>query len=460
MENNSCEKIRNPPIHFDKTTVKYLSNPVVPLPALNNGLEPIDTHKDSNGEEFILVDRLDDKVCSQLPNVAKDEDPPTFAQLPDGTWLQFDPRLNLNDNTVQRPLPDGGGIVPILTKDYAQCANVARSLFNEDDCILSSEPTVCTGSYSKPNIVIGLNADSIVAIHNITGLYLYAVKGLPLRSDGDTVASACLPGTKSRWEIKPSSECTATTLDSETLSALTYLLSNSADTNSFIRDITFPSVGTSCSSSATETLEDVSVIIGAQCFQRVHPEHMSVFDMTYCTRDDNPCSLTLIGSINAIREPMDRHRYVFFDYLAQSDVFWDLMFHRFTKIGRFGDSIVFRDLTDNMQLDEVAKYFGGADSFTNSGVIVCGSVNEVANDPFLGDHFDVHTGFDTSFNLYTQREKTWLSVALKANDQLRQRVAWALAQVLVVVPSQVGEWWCTWCSGFMFRQTSYSYLLL
>ena len=33
----------------------------------------------------------------------------------------------------------------------------------------------------------------------------------------------------------------------------------------------------------------------------------------------------------------------------------------------------------------------------------------------------------------------WTMIALQASDQLRQRVAFALAQILVVVPDQIGD---------------------
>ena len=102
-----CTPLLNPPIYFD-TNVTHLPNPVVSLPAIDNGLEVIDAHKDSNGEEFILVDGLNGAICSQLPDVHHEKEAPIFGQLPDGTWLQFDPRADLTENTIENPLPDGG----------------------------------------------------------------------------------------------------------------------------------------------------------------------------------------------------------------------------------------------------------------------------------------------------------------------------------------------------------------
>ncbi len=107
MRVKTCESFNNPPIYFD-TSVTDLPNPVVPLPAIGNGLEVIDTHRKSNGQEFILVNGLDDDVCSKLPGVHDENRPPMFGQLPDGSWLQFDPHFDVMENTVDNPLPDGG----------------------------------------------------------------------------------------------------------------------------------------------------------------------------------------------------------------------------------------------------------------------------------------------------------------------------------------------------------------
>jgi hypothetical protein len=39
--------------------------------------------------------------------------------------------------------------------------------------------------------------------------------------------------------------------------------------------------------------------------------------------------------------------------------------------------------------------------------------------------------------LGAQKKNVWTQIALEANDQLRQRVAWALAQILVVSPIDI-----------------------
>ena len=81
------------------------------------------------------------------------------------------------------------------------------------------------------------------------------------------------------------------------------------------------------------------------------------------------------------------------------------------------------------------------------GVVVCGSPGEVANDLRLGgEHkrgaFDLVTEFDrTSIfqELQEQRRIIWTSAVLWAPDQLRQRMAWALYQLLIVNSSVQGN---------------------
>lgn len=78
--------------------------------------------------------------------------------------------------------------------------------------------------------------------------------------------------------------------------------------------------------------------------------------------------------------------------------------------------------------------------------VVCGSPFEVANDPSLGGSAASNSTFDAatvylrstpSRDLELQRRTVWIKAALEDTGQLRQRVAWALSQILVIVPDVV-----------------------
>ena len=87
----------------------------------------------------------------------------------------------------------------------------------------------------------------------------------------------------------------------------------------------------------------------------------------------------------------------------------------------------------------------GIDNDSES-VVVCGSPYEVANKHKIDSGTLGRGGFDllTQYNrtlpqerLTGQRETVWLEIALKGEDQLRQRMAWALSQIIPVSPNSV-----------------------
>ncbi len=262
-------------------TATYFSPTVQPenvltLPAISEGvLDHIDEVRTLGGE-YILFGGLADTqaaMCDQLNDVIEEGDSPVFGQLPDGSWLQFDPRLVLEENTLDSHLPDGGGRVRSLTGEETRCSNAPRTFLNEEQCTLSDEPSTC-GSAGTPNLLIELSSVNIVNMYTITGQYVYGITGLPLI---DAFANKqpwpCEPNLRSRWEILPASDCSHSTLGIETNATLVDLLLQKAasDVNPLLRDIIFPISGKTCDASDDVKVE-VDIVIGSQCFRRVHPE--------------------------------------------------------------------------------------------------------------------------------------------------------------------------------------------
>src|SRR5210317_1491220 len=66
---------------------------------------------------------------------------------------------------------------------------------------------------------------------------------------------------------------------------------------------------------------------------------------------------------------------------------WSTNAEKFPMLGRFGDVALFVDLPNEVRTDEVAEHFGEASAETGSGVVTCGSPNEVANDPTHGKYY-------------------------------------------------------------------------
>ena len=104
-----------------------------------------------------------------------------------------------------------------------------------------------------------------------------------------------------------------------------------------------------------------------------------------------------------------------------------------------------------MRLKVLNDFFGFTPDAVNypdsKGVLVCGSPNEIANDLSLGGS-QSRGAFDSNNPPYTtadavdlakQKRIIWTEIALWAKDQLRQRVAWALSQILVVSPTAIDD---------------------
>ncbi len=271
MPDGSCQALPNPIVRFYSDSVQppnFLS-----LPNVTTGiLDRVDVVQ-SRGEEYLLRVGLNDPLCGQLSDVTEENDAPVFGKLPNGTWLQFDPRLVLEDNTLESHIRDGGGLVQSLTGGKTKCSNTPRTFLNDGQCSLSNSSTAC-GPAGTPLVLIELNSSNIIDLHDITGRYVYAIAGLPLRDvDNVTQPSPCVPGVRSRWEILNANECTQTPMGPETNASLANLLQQRAtiDLNPRLRDIIFPMTGMSCSSNHNSLVE-ADIIIRSQCFRRVHPE--------------------------------------------------------------------------------------------------------------------------------------------------------------------------------------------
>lgn len=125
---------------------------------------------------------------------------------------------------------------------------------------------------------------------------------------------------------------------------------------------------------------------------------------------------------------------------------------RVNQGARFGDSIVLDQFADQMVLNRDATILGTlakdvakmtlANKVVENrggGTLVCGSPNELAPDPTLDDFFDViHRDLDCmgcmdSYGDYSKQKATvWAMNALEGEDQLCQRMAWSLYELLNV----------------------------
>jgi hypothetical protein len=83
---------------------------------------------------------------------------------------------------------------------------------------------------------------------------------------------------RSRWLSKDLSLCNATDIFNATNITLGDLLKRSTDTNPYFRDITFPSSGAVCD--PLDTNPALELEAAGRCWTRVHPEYLSVYDVS------------------------------------------------------------------------------------------------------------------------------------------------------------------------------------
>jgi hypothetical protein len=118
-----------------------------------------------------------------------------------------------------------------------------------------------------------------------------------------------------------------------------------------------------------------------------------------------------------------------------------------TYVTRYGDKEIVDQFADTLGLDQdpdvlvaIAQSTGKImvknkiKQSRGAGVLVCGSPNEVASDPFEDDYFDVVNQdadcigcLDAYGDYFAQKQSVWTMVLLGAEDQLCQKVSQAIS---------------------------------
>ena len=359
----------------------------------------------------------------------------------DGTWYKFEPRFKLLENTLEAPIRE-----PFST-GYENCPNVPKTFVNEQWC--RRHDTACSAP-TFSNAQFALDAATLQKWYSLSSKHVHYVTGLRLESPFDV--SPCA-GQASRWRRSAGACPSPTSLDGTTLAALESALRQSADTNPHVRDITV--LTASCSSASPSGSVGAKVTVDGECFEHVHPDLYGVFDMSYwTTRHPGNAVAAANGRPNPIANfaVLGQAEFVFPSSHGM-DRWADNRKSIYGVGARLDDSIGFNSLSPDLQTTEIAKLVGAVSPGATDGFEACGSPGEVANDPALGHHYyftssDVKSD-DAVAKEYTAREGkayVWYNVALTAPDQLRQRVAWALSQILITAENAAGgeEWTEVW----------------
>jgi len=432
------------------------TNYILSIP--NSALVPIDDEtypslywkSYQSGDEFRLTAAINEASCSI---VSMDSGPPmVYGRLQNSNdeVLLYDPRVVLQANTVENPIPDGGGSLVLETNNLVNCANAPRTFLNEDHCVLSTAETACRANEAL-EIEIELSEEFIKAANEITGRYIYALDNLPIndesyRDDDNQLQyynePPCGPQTPSRWMRVDASICrdpNYRTVGLQTQTAFGGLLQRLASsTDSLLEDVLFFR-GLECDEADTEKRSLGFIRDGdGQCWQNVNRRHLNVYDMTDFVAHHpggvEPIERWAKQGSGRIILP-DSHQENGNARLQQS-----LRQSKF--LGKLGSRASLSDVPPILQTERFLNEFGIFPlNPMGAGVVVCGSVGEVANEPTLGtgyliESFEKGSARQPPTKGFSQGQKVgiWTQIALSSLDQLRQRVAFALSQILVVSP--------------------------
>eukprot|EP00040_Diaphanoeca_grandis_P028845 m.167802 g.167802 ORF g.167802 m.167802 type:complete len:2710 (-) comp31477_c0_seq1:197-8326(-) len=435
FDRDSYSSKPHPAIHFfqpdARSTITYSASDVVTA--------EIEGVKDA----FLIVDRLagDCEAVSYRGNA--------FMGLRDVsgniTYARHDPREKMVTNTLD-------DVVDSNALDFGaeSCPRVEKNAFNAHTCVRRYGNHSCAGgTYEAGVSTIALDEDTLKFWFERSGLYVYYVTGLRM----NLVAPPCTEGLVSRWLRSPGTTCsnTAPTLaGAESEQIVVAAIRADQGGNADIVDIVASGFAQENVTACSSVVVGAHVQVDGDCWAHVHDDERSVFDFSrwvwvhpgsdigmYRKRDPirrwaeiGSAELQYPGHHSMERWGEQLGDVVFDPTRAQSQG---------ATLGRLGDVVEFTSVPIQLQTPEMAARSGAQSTYDEVGVEVCGSRGEVANNPALGHRYvgDHHTrteeqGIDRNYYWWSHSQMyTWTTVAMTAQDQLRQRMAWALSQIVV-----------------------------
>ena len=356
-----------------------------------------------------------------------------------GETLRFDPRLRTLENTLEAP----SSLVNYssLRARRGACPTAPKTFLNAATCVRAS---ACEGERGYGSASLTLDAATLRDFYVKGGSHVYVVTGL--RLEGGAALSPCRD--TSRWQ-RQGGGCGggATSLGWSAESALVSALraaAQSASTPAAALQTVDVSLA-ECTDAAAPPAEWANAVGGRVevdgiCWQHVHPQEASVWDFSYWTFD-HPGTTPTFDPIRAVASA----GAVELAWPASHSMNRWANNHRdgLRYLGRLDAVVDFAALPSEVQTAGMAEAIGAlatSGGAGGAGTEACGSPGEVANDPAQGHRFHMYLtnrekGLaemveDRRYSALEMGKVTvHTGVALRAPDQLRQRVAWALSQV-------------------------------
>ncbi|CAJ1332243.1 unnamed protein product [Effrenium voratum] len=320
----------------------------------------------------------------------------------------------LVENTVEEP-------ASAQTWSGGACPSVARSFQNEEGCQLLPG---CAPLQLR-SVSLQLNTTVLERFYAAEQRYVFALV--------DLIPTSPPCGEASRWKLLDcSAGCAASNLESGDAASIAAALQAEAS-QGWLRTVV---------ATCTSMTPGIVVQVGDEYFQHVHSSEYNVYDFTDWVAQhpggaDKIQQWTSKGYIlkYPASHPMGR-----FDSTLARTYIWP------NFVGVFNDIVDIRSLPQSLQTVRVGRAFGALDSFGTFAEI-CGSPGEVPNKaqhlyPFHLKDEALDLSFDVAYdseNVALSKASVWSQLALQAPDQLRQRMAWALAQIFVVAPDAATE---------------------
>ena len=247
------------------------------------------------------------------PGAPKGAFPTVFGRTPSGIEFAYDPHLALQENTVDNPLPDGGGRLSIATQglwrgsgtghrtpgEQVMCQNVEPNFLNEEGCKLSYLKEACSPS-QYPDDMIYLDEATVAGLREMTSKNVYIVENLEIDKLLDVSSlygAPCGDGAYiSRW-IHDETDLlceSSVVLGEETVRMFRALIDargESVVANAHLVDVqkaVFPN-GLQCSAGdKTKTIFGSILASDGTCWRHVHHQEHSVVDFSGMLPDLDP----------------------------------------------------------------------------------------------------------------------------------------------------------------------------
>jgi len=311
-------------------------------------------------------------------------------------------------------------LLDVQAASQETCVAVPKTAFNAEQCEVQAGRVCSVVQATSATLVLNSSTLELISVHSDS--YVYTVSELR------TSTGPC--GTLSRWKLLDCTavDCTESSFDTSDRQLLVDALGQQQGE---YRDIFV-----SCSNVAANSV----ISLGGIVFQHVYLHEGKVYDFSAWVRQHPGGASAITKWANTGYElvyPASHDMSRFETALADKNLQY---------VGSLGEEIRYLSLPTSLQSESLALALAPPTSSEDLS-LACPSPGEAANQPSLGNNMPFfmffpsfseaevdldldHPSKEFGWSRFA-RTNAWINQAMEAPDQLRQRVAWALSQILV-----------------------------